>query len=371
MRAIATPTKAAKNGSAKMRCRGERSGARPVRTSVARSGGPAKAIRPQATSSGDGARRIATPQAASTRKTTNVQPLPPANPRRASVELVPRLVQVARRPCCSALSSKRSARRRSATANGIMARTATNDRQAGRRGRPRQRTSATAPRRRRRSRRTGARRAGARPQLRRRRPPRSSGARQRAHEEVDGERGDESEERVHAPEAPVDGEHPRSGCHDRRRDSRDVPVQAPAQVVADARPRPTAKTTEIQRSASAEESKRKARWTRTKWSGAPPRSHIVVTIISPNGRALIRARRRPRPRRAASSDVRDERDEEEGARADHRPATPRAAGTCSTKRPRARPGPAASRPRMPSSHSETPMSASRSTPVSIPSPWSR
>jgi hypothetical protein len=54
-----------------------------------------------------------------------------------------------------------------------------------------------------------------------------------AHEEVDRKSRREGEERVHAPEAPVDGEHPRGCGNDRRSDTGDTPVQPPAEVVAE------------------------------------------------------------------------------------------------------------------------------------------
>jgi len=52
-------------------------------------------------------------------------------------------------------------------------------------------------------------------------------------EEVDGESRGEGEERVHTPEAPVHGEHPRARGHDRRGDTGRTPIQPPAQVVAE------------------------------------------------------------------------------------------------------------------------------------------
>jgi hypothetical protein len=83
--ATAVPMKTAQNGSAKMRCRGERSGARPVCTRVARSGGSRKAASPQATKAPERRESRAAPAIPRARKMTKVQPEPPAKPRRASV----------------------------------------------------------------------------------------------------------------------------------------------------------------------------------------------------------------------------------------------------------------------------------------------
>src|SRR3954463_7227904 len=74
-----------------------------------------------------------------------------------------------------------------------------------------------------------------------------------------------------------------------------IAAAAPAVRLSMRRPRSyetttaaSAKTTQSQRKASAEESKRNATWASRKGSGAPPRSHTVVWITSPSGRALIR-----------------------------------------------------------------------------------
>ena len=233
MRATATPTKAAKNGSAKMRWRGERSGARPVRTRVERSGGPAKAMRPQATSSGLRRRRIAIPQAASARKTTNVQPLPPPKPRTASSSWCR-----ASRPGREAALLLRAQLETVGQAQvGDCERDHGEDRDHGGPGgtqRP------PAPEEERDRGFDGDHDSSVRVH-RRQKPGRGGrgghGARRRAldaaHEEVDGKSRREGEERVHAPEAPVDGEHPRGRGNDRRGDTGDTPVQPPAEVVAE------------------------------------------------------------------------------------------------------------------------------------------
>ena len=56
---------------------------------------------------------------------------------------------------------------------------------------------------------------------------------ERPHEEVGRKCGGEHEERVHAPEAPVDGEHPGSRRDDRRRDACEPAFEPPGEVVAE------------------------------------------------------------------------------------------------------------------------------------------
>ena len=245
-RATATPIAAAQSGRAKTRCRGESPMTLPVRRSMKRSGGAQQRRAGRRAANAVCVRsRITAPPTPRTRKTAKVQPPPPANDSSARPSCAQASPGPARDSSPSTPTVKRSARRRSATANGSSRSPTASDGQRGpqrapapdgeRHGRlDRHHDRAVRMHgREEHCRERGDERRPARPQL------------ERTGEEVGRERADEGEQRVHPPHRPVEREHRRRGGHEGGGRAGHRPGEAAPEVVAerdrgDARRRPRA-----------------------------------------------------------------------------------------------------------------------------------
>ena len=216
-RATPTPTSAAQIGRPNMRWRGESRwiSSSSERASTIRIGTAASARSVNTANAGRFWNTTKRPTSARPKNTSASTPSPPANASSASPSWRAAKSGGATLPPAEAPTPNRSPSRRSATTNGVSATTSTSTGMAGLNGRPRQSQSPI---------------AGLDPgddepvRVHRGEEPRGDGGQvdgarrplvERAGEEIDGDRAREREERVHAPDRPVDGQHRRGSGDDR------------------------------------------------------------------------------------------------------------------------------------------------------------